>query len=191
MNDQMSTWLTRGLIALVGVVIGGAAGWILRGPGAGGDVPRMAFYQDWRLICPSDKEEKAVCGLASDIVDPRTGTKLVQVTMGTQPNKTNEEMVVSVPLTVLLPPGLGLQIGNDTKTYPYVTCIATGCVTMITMDDKLLDSFNSASSVALVVTAQNGRSVNLPMSVKGYNDARKALNNIEARRHSWWRRLWS
>jgi invasion protein IalB len=191
MNDQMRTWLTRGLFALVGVVIGLAAGWIFRGPGAGGDVPRMAFYQDWRLICPSDKEEKAACGLASDVVDPRSGAKLVQITMGTQPTQTKEEMVVSVPLTVLLPPGLGLQIGNDTKTYPYMTCIATGCVTMITMDDKLLGSLNSSSSVALVVTAQNGRTVNLPVSVKGYDDARKALNNIEARRHSWWRRLWS
>jgi hypothetical protein len=45
--------------------------------------------------------------------------------------------------------------------------------------------------MALVVTAQNGRTVSLPVSVKGYSDARKALNNIEARRHSWWRRLWS
>jgi invasion protein IalB len=191
MNDQMRTWLTRGVIALVGIVIGVAAGWILRGAGPGGDVPRMAFYQDWRMICPSDKEEKASCGLASDVLDPRTGTKLVQITIGTQSDKNIEEMVVSVPLTVLLPPGLGLQIGNDTKTYPYMTCIATGCVTMITMDDKLRTSFDTASSIALVVTAQNGRTVNLPLSVKGYADARKALNNIEGRRHSWWRRLWS
>jgi invasion protein IalB len=111
--------------------------------------------------------------------------------MGTQPNKTSEEMVVSVPLTVLIQPGIGLQVGNDTKTYPYMTCIASGCVTMITMDDKVLGSLNTASSMALVVTAQNGRTVSLPVSVKGYSDARKALNNIEARRHSWWRRLWS
>jgi invasion protein IalB len=85
----------------------------------------MAFYQDWRLICPSDKEEKAVCGMSSDVADPRTGTKLAQLSMGTQPNKTSEEMVVSVPLTVLIQPGIGLQVGNDTKTYPYMTCIAS------------------------------------------------------------------
>jgi invasion protein IalB len=129
--------------------------------------------------------------MSSDVADPRTGTKLAQLSMGTQPNKTSEEMVVSVPLTVLIQPGIGLQVGNDTKTYPYMTCIASGCVTMITMDDKVLGSLNTASSMALVVTAQNGRTVSLPVSVKGYSDARKALNNIEARRHSWWRRLWS
>jgi invasion protein IalB len=189
MNDQMRTWLSRSLFALGGLIVGAAVGWA--GHGSRGDVARMMFYQDWRLICPADAEQKGACGMTSDIVDPRSGTKLAQVSLGTQAGKANEELVVSVPLTVLIPPGVGLQIGGDTKNYPYMTCISTGCVTVIQMDDKLLSAFNSATSVALVVTAQNGRTVNLPMSVKGYSDARKALDNTEARRHSWWRRLWS
>jgi len=191
MNDQMRTWLTRVLIALVGLIAGAALGWVLRGPGAGGDTARMAFYNDWRLICPADKEQKASCGMTSDVVDPRSGTKLAQLALGSQPGKTSEELVISVPLTVLIPPGVGLQIGSDTKTYPYQTCIATGCVSVVPVDDKLLKSLDSASSLAIVVTAQNGRSVSLPVSVKGYGDARKVFNNTEAKRHSWWRRLWS
>ncbi len=191
MNDQMRTWLTRTVIALVGVIVGVALGWIARGPGTAGDTPRMAFYNDWRLICPADKDEKAACGMTSDVVDTRSGTKLAQLALGTQPGKTSEELVVSVPLTVLIPPGVGLQFGSNTKTYPYMTCVATGCVTMIKVDDDLLKSFDTASSMALVVTAQNGRTVSLNVSTKGYSDARKAFNSIEARRHSWWRRLWS
>jgi len=191
MNDQMRTWLTRGLIALGGLVVGLALGWIARGPGSGGDTSRMAFYNDWRLVCPADKEEKAACGMTADVVDPRSGTRLAQLALGSQPGKTDEELVISVPLTVLVQPGVGLQIGSDTKTYPYQTCVATGCVRIVKVDDALLKSLDGASSAALVVTAQNGRSVSLPVSVKGYSDARKAFNNIEARRHSWWRRLWS
>jgi invasion protein IalB len=191
MNDQMRTWLTRIVFALVGLIVGAAAGWIGRGPGASADNARMVFYNDWRLICPADKEQKSSCGITSEVVDPRSGTKLAQLALGAQPGKTDEELVISVPLTVLIPPGVGLQFGSNTKTYPYMTCVATGCITMIKVDDDLLKSFETASSMAIVVTAQNGRSVNLPVSVKGYNDARKAFNNIEARRHSWWRRLWS
>jgi invasion protein IalB len=191
MNDQMRTWLTRGVIALVGLIVGMGLGWIARGPGAGGDTPRMAFYSDWRLICPADKDEKAACGMTSDVVDPRSGTKLAQLALGSQPGKAGEELVVSVPLTVLIPPGVGLQIGSNTKTYSYQTCVSTGCVSVVKVDDNLLKSLDSASSLAIVVTAQNGRSVNLPVSTKGYSDARKAFNNIEAKRHSWWRRLWS
>jgi invasion protein IalB len=191
MNDQMGTWLSRGLFALAGLVLGLAFGWILRGPGSGGDTARMAFYNDWRLVCPADKEEKAACGMTSDVVDQRSGTKLAQLALGSQPGKTDEELVISVPLTVLIQPGVGLQIGSDTKTYPFQTCVATGCVSIVKADDALLKSLNGASSMALVVTAQNGRSISLPVSVKGFGDARKAFNNIEARRHSWWRRLWS
>jgi len=191
MNDQMGTWLTRGLIALGGLVVGLALGWIWHGAASGGDVARMSFYNDWRLVCPADKDEKASCGMTADLVDPRSGTKLAQLALGSQPGKTDEELVISVPLTVLIPPGVGLQIGSDTKTYPYQTCVATGCVSIVKVDDALLKSLDGASSAALVVTAQNGRSVSLPVSVKGYSDARKAFNSIEARRHSWWRRLWS
>jgi len=129
--------------------------------------------------------------MTADIIDPRSGTRLAQLALGSQPGKTDEELVISVPLTVLVQPGVGLQIGSDTKTYPYQTCVATGCVSIVKVDDALLKSLDGASSAALVVTAQNGRSVSLPVSVKGYSDARKAFNNIEARRHSWWRRLWS
>jgi invasion protein IalB len=191
MNDQMGTWLTRVLIALGGLVVGLALGWAARGPGSGGDTARMLFFNDWRMVCPADKDDKASCGMTADLVDPRSGTKLAQLALGSQPGKTEEELVISVPLTVLIPPGVGLQIGSDTKTYPYQTCVSTGCVSIVKADDALLKSLDGASSMALVVTAQNGRSVNLPVSVKGYSDARKAFNNIEARRHSWWRRLWS
>lgn len=181
----------RGSIALGGLVVGLALGWIVRGPGSGGDTARMLFFNDWRMVCPADKDDKASCGMTADVVDPRSGTKLAQFALGSQPGKTEEELVISVPLTVLIPPGVGLQIGSDTKTYPYQTCVSTGCVSIVKVDDALLKSLDGASSMALVVTAQNGRSVSLPVSVKGYSEARKVFNNIEARRHSWWRRLWS
>jgi hypothetical protein len=37
----------------------------------------------------------------------------------------------------------------------------------------------------------DGKPVGLPFSVKGFNDASAAFDTAEARRHSWWRRLWS
>lgn len=193
MTDQMRYWLTRGAIALGIFVVGGLAGWIGRGAAHQGDVSRIAFYQDWRLACPADKEAKASCELASDIVDPKSGTKLAQLMMGQDATKTDkkEVLIVTVPLTVLIAPGVGLQFGSETQTYPYVTCVPSGCIAMVPVDDKLLASLASAKSMSLVVAAENGRTVPLPVSVQGYADAIKALNQTEARRHSWWRRLWS
>ncbi len=192
MTDQTRHWLTRGAIALGVLIVGLAVGWIGRGAHDNVGVPRIAFYQDWRLACPADKDQKASCQLATDVADPRSGTRLAQLAIGRQADKNGDVvMVVTVPLTVLIPPGVGLQFGASTQTYPYMTCVAAGCVAMVPVDDKLRASMGGAQTMGLVVTAQNGRTVNLPISVQGYGDASKALQDTEAKRHSWWRRLWS
>jgi invasion protein IalB len=59
------------------------------------------------------------------------------------------------------------------------------------LDDKTLDELRDAQTMNLVVTAENGRSISLPVSIQGYKAATSTMNWSEARRHSWWRRLWS
>lgn len=186
----MRTWLMRVVIALVFLVLGAVLGWMLRGPGLGSDVGRIMVYQDWRLACPKDQDDKASCQLATEFVDQKSGTPLAQVALGRSSGK--PEMTIRVPLTVLIPAGVGLQFGSDTKTYQYATCAPLGCFAFVPVDDKLLDQFKSASTVSIVVTvSQNGKSAALPISLHGYSEGMKAFNTIEAKRHSWWRRLWS
>lgn len=190
MNDQMRTWLTRGGYALGVFVLGALIGWMLRGHH--NDAARIVFYKDWRVACPADDDAKASCALATDISDPKSGQRLAQVTMGFEAAKPDQHMfVVNVPLTVLIEPGLGLQIGSDTQTYKYATCVPNGCMATIPVDEKMSASLDGASSVGIVVMAQSGRSFTLPVSVQGYKAALEAMNSTEARRHSWWRRLFS
>ena len=190
MTNSMSTWLTRGAIALGFLVLGLAAGWILRGPGLESDVGRIMVYQDWRLACPKDSQAKASCQLATEFVDQKSGTPLAQLALERLDGK--RTMSIRVPLTVLIPAGVGLQFGSDTKTYQYATCSPIGCFAFVPVDDKLMDTLNGATSISVVVTvSQNNKSAALPLSTRGYAEASKALNTIEARRHSWWRRLWS
>jgi invasion protein IalB len=190
MTNSMSTWLARAAIALGFLALGVIVGWVLRGPGLDSNVGRIMVYQDWRLACPKDSDAKASCQLATEFVDQRSGTPLAQLALERLDGK--QTMSIRVPLTVLIPAGVGLQFGSDTKTYQYATCSPTGCFTFVPVDDKLMDALNGASSISVVVTvSQNGKSAALPMSTRGYAEASKALNTIEARRHSWWRRLWS
>lgn len=189
MNDQMKALLPRIAMGLGVFIVGALVGWFVRGSGGDG-AASIRVYDDWRVICPSDKDKdaKASCQLTSELVDPKSGTQLSQFAIGTEDGK--QTLVVRVPLTVLLPAGVGIQFGSDTQTFQYATCAASGCLAFVPFDEKLRSSFETAKSISVVVTAsQNGKSVSLPMSVKGYAEATKALNNSEARRHSWWRRL--
>ena len=194
--DQTGRQLTLAAIGLGLFVVGALVGWIGHGASGRSDgVSRISFYDDWRLACPSDKdvkEKKATCELATDAVDTRSGTKLAQITIGRQEGKVDSRvMIVTVPLTVLIPAGVGLQVGTNTQIYQYVTCVPAGCVATVPVDDKLIDSLSATQSLALVVQAQNGKSVSLPVSIKGFSAASNTLKDIEARRASWWRRMWS
>jgi len=187
MNDQMKALLPRIAMGLGVFIVGALVGWFVRGSGGDG-AASIRVYDDWRVVCPADKTTKVSCQLTSELVDPKSGVLLARLAIGNEDGK--ETLAVRVPLTVLIPAGVGVQFGSETQTFQYATCAAEGCLAFVPMDDKLRSSFDGAKSLSVLVTAsQNGKSVALPMSVKGFADAEKAYKNSEARRNSWWRKL--
>ena len=100
-------------------------------------------------------------------------------------------LAVNVPLNVLLEPGIGLKFGNDNKTYPFKTCLEGGCVAMVPVDEQLEKTIAGTSDAAISVARLDGKTVQLPFSTKGFADARKAYKSFDAKRSSWWWRLWS
>src|SRR6202000_2684049 len=159
MNDQMRTWLRRGAFALGGFVLGGIVGWAMHGS-SGPTVSRISFYKDWRLACPADDDKKASCALATDVSDPKSGTRLAQITMGVDAASKRQDqhvMVVTVPRPVRIARGVGVQIGTDAPTtVAYATCLPSGCVATLPVTDALADKLQAAASVGLAVTAGSG-----------------------------------
>lgn len=177
------------------VIVGALAGWIGRGVIAGpADVPTMQVYQDWRLICPARKEKDAHCRITQDVVDSNSGQAVASLSIVSEVNKdkkTTKVMVVNVPLGVAIEPGLGLKVGGETKTAAYRTCLDGGCVAVLPDDEALEKSIANTSDASLNVGRLDGKTVSLPFSTKGFADARKAYKTFEAKRSSWFWRLWS
>ena len=48
-----------------------------------------------------------------------------------------------------------------------------------------------AQQARIEVVQPDGKVVDLPFSMKGYVETYKAFLSNEAKRNSWWRRLWS
>jgi invasion protein IalB len=177
------------------LIVGALLGWIGRGVLAGpADVPTMTVYDDWRLICPALKDKDVNCRMTQEITDPKSGQPLASLVLLKEVDKDKKEspvLAVSVPLNVLLEPGLGLKLGNDVKMYQYKTCLEGGCITTIPYDESLEKLVASSSDAAITVAGLDGKSVQLPFSTKGFVEARKAYKNFDAKRSSWWWRLWS
>jgi len=179
-------------VLLVGLLLG----WIGRGALAGpADVPTMMVYDDWRLICPARKDKDANCRMSQDIVDSKAGQSIASLVLLKELSKDKKTestvLAVNVPLNVLLDPGIGLKFGNDNKTYPFKTCLEGGCVAMVPVDDQLEKTIAGTSDAAISVARLDGKTVQLPFSTKGFAEARKAYKSFDAKRSSWWWRLWS
>ena len=176
-------------------IIGALLGWIGRGVLFGQpDVPSVLVYQDWRLICPARKEKDANCRMTQDIVDSKSGQAIASLVLFKEVGKDKKEstvLAVNVPLGILLEPGVGLKFGNDLKTYAYKTCLEGGCLAVVPVDAALEKSITGTDDAALNVARLDGKTVQLPFSTKGFADARKAYKNFDAKRSSWWWRLWS
>jgi invasion protein IalB len=180
------------------ILVGALIGWISRGALAGPeDVPTMTVYQDWRLTCPSTKEKDATCRLSQDVVDSQSGQSIASLVYfkDVPKDKTKESsmvLAVTVPLGVLLEPGVGMKLGaDDMKVYQYKTCTQSGCIAVIPVNDDMLKTIKNAQVAELAVVGRDGKAVPLPFSIKGFTDAYDSYSNSEARHSSWWWRLWS
>jgi len=193
--DGMPPVATTAAIAAGVFVVAALLGWIGRGVLAGPpDVLTITAYDDWRLLCPSSKEKDATCRMTQDIIDTKSGQSIASLVVAKEIGKDKSEstvLAVSVPLNVLLEPGVGLKFGNEVKTYQYKTCTEGGCIAIVPYDDALQASIEKGGDAAINVARLDGKTIELPFSTKGFTDARRAFVHFDAKRSSWWWRLWS
>ena len=189
--DETSRGVMRFVLPLALFIVGGLAGWFGHSlASTPPNVPSIAMYQDWRLMCPSPSNATASCAMVQDVVDAQRGAEIAHLALGK--TKTGLEMIVTMPYDVLLAPGMGISVGRDAvRVYPYQTCNGVGCIATIPVDDKLLASLRSADQARILFAMLNNKPIGLPFSLKGFDEANDAFSNNEARRSSWWGRLWS
>lgn len=167
------------------------AGWIARGlvnPVAEG--ASIVVFGDWRVTCPARAQADKNCNASQDLIDPKTGSSVVRVTVSA--DEKDPSIDVLVPHNVLLPKGLGLKIGSsEFKPYPYRTCNDAGCVTTIRPAADLYRSVLRSHEIDISFADLSGRPIVRKMSDTGYSQAVSAMRDAESKRHSWIRRvLW-
>jgi invasion protein IalB len=187
------------------LIIGGAAlliglllGWMVRGVATYNvHQASIATYDDWRVACPaaeSTPETKdAHCELSTDVVDKSQGSPNAVARATITIDKDGKQMIGFVlPFGVALEAGMGLKVGKDpVSVIQYRTCNSIGCIATAPFDDKLAASLKSSQDASVMFAGLDAKAVTVPMSFKGYDKSLSAWKNLEARRNSWFWRLWS
>ncbi len=187
----MNKLTERLVLGAVALVIGLVIGWAVRGVATyNANSQTVSSYQDWRTACPPASLKDQKCQMIQDVLDGKTGTTVAQIAIGTDGGK--DEMVATLPLGLALEPGVGLILGTDpVRVFPYRTCSQTGCIAVLVLDDKASASLKSSKDGRVLVAGLDGKPVAIPLSLKGYGDAMSAWRSNEAKRGSWFWRLWS
>ena len=182
----------RQLVGLgIALVVGLLLGWMVRGVATYNSAATVVTpYSDWRTACPPATEKDASCEVMQDIVDGKTKSEVARVAMLKEKGKL--EFGVTMPFDVLLEPGIGIAVGtNPVQVFPYRTCNTVGCLAIVPIDDKLAGQLKGAKDARLLLAGLDGKPVALPLSLKGYDDANRAFQSAQAKRTSWFWRLWS
>jgi len=188
------TNLTQKLvIGAVTLVVGLLLGWAGRGvAGYNSSTQSMTSYDSWRVACPAATQKDVSCEMVQDVLDSQTRSEVARIAIGKAPGG-KPTIDVTMPLGVALEPGLGLVLGTEPmRTAKYRTCTKQGCIVDITIDDKLQASLDAGKDGRLLFAGANdNKPIAIPLSLKGYGAAKSAYNRDEAKRSSWFWRMWS
>ena len=133
--------------------------------------------------------------MVQDIQDSQSHSDVVRIVIGKPPTG-KLTLDITMPLGVALEPGIGIRFGTDAKeplrTEKYRTCTQQGCIVDIVIDDKLQAKLNEGKDGQLLLAgATDGKPIAIPISLKGYAAAKRAFETGEAKRSSWFWRMWS
>lgn len=176
-----------GIALVIGLVLGWAGHGLL---GYGKTTETITSYDDWRVSCPASTVAAQHCTIEQDTVDTKTRQPVARIAILTDKDKLS--LVATVPLGVSLPAGAGFAFGSDAvKTMPYRVCAATGCIAEVALDDKLQAGFDAGKDGHMTFTfpQANAKPVQVPVSLKGFATAERAYRNAEAKRSSWFWRM--
>lgn len=188
MKNLTERLVVGGVALLVGLLLG----WMVRGVATyKTNSAVLSAYDEWRVTCPAATVAEGSCELSSEIMDKSQPQPVARVTITTDPQG-NQIVGFHMPLGVALEAGMGLTIGKDpVKVFPYRTCNAVGCLATAPFDDKMAAALKGATEARLMFATLEGKPIAVEMTFKGYDAAVRAWRSGDAKRKSWFWRLWS
>jgi invasion protein IalB len=182
--------IERLVVGGVALVAGLAIGWGVHGvTGYNAATETVTNYQDWRTACPPASLTAQNCEIVEDVLDSKTRSEVARVAIAKDNGKT--VIGITLPLDVALEPGMGLALGsNPVQVIPYRTCNTVGCIAEVPLDDKLQAALDTGKDGRVLFAGLDNKPVAIPLSMKGYSDAQKAYRSAEAKRSSWFWRMW-
>lgn len=177
-NETKGRLLGRGLMATLSatLLMGTAASGVHaqekqkeKAPAAAAADPNSS---PWIKICnPDEPAEKNQCLVTQELRDGNSKQLVAAASIRTTAGE-KMMLILSVPIGVLLPAGLRVQI-DDAKpvAVAYTICFPTSCVARMEIDDAFIGKLKAGSKMVVSVLDAEQKAVGFPLTLSGFTKA--------------------
>ena len=134
-------------------------------------------FEDWTLRCrPASETQLRNCFILQNVVAEDSGKPVLQVVARKYGPEKVLGAVISVPVGVRLPPGLGIQVDERAlRVFPFEICDSRSCEVRAVLDADLLQDFKAGLTGHVKVQDADGQEMIVRFSLKGFSAALQAL----------------
>ena len=136
-----------------------------------------ATHGAWSIVCdtpPGASDEQ--CVLMQNVVAADREEFGISVVVLKTADQKAQILRVLVPLGVLLPNGLGLNIdGNDIGRAYFVRCFTDGCYAEVILEDSLIKSLSEGKTATFYVFQTPEEGIGISVDLNGFAEGYKAL----------------
>ncbi|QGM21211.1 invasion associated locus B family protein [Spiribacter sp. 2438] len=151
-------------------------------PGAAPEAEIRAEHQDWVVRCQPAPEDAfgagESCEMYQQVSEQETGQTVLETVIGFPPGADQPVALFNLPLGMLLPPGVQLQVNdNEPIRFAVQLCVQSGCRADIVLEPELVEQMRAGSQATLTIADPQGQGVELPLSLMGFS---ASLDDVEA-----------
>ena len=130
-------------------------------------------FKDWIKECEKMKgpegKEIELCQISQTLVNKEINQPMLKVAAGYVPGKKDAVMIITLPLGVILPPGVQLTVGEGKAArVPVTTCLPQGCQAGAQLDKEFTERLKKGSKLIVTFIGPDGKQVNAPISLSGF-----------------------
>jgi len=130
-------------------------------------------FDDWVVACATPKDApKKLCQAVQTLSNKENGKRVMQIMVGYPEAGAEPVAIFVLPLGYLLQAGGRFELdGKEVGVLGAERCVQTGCIVPLKLDKDMLAKFKAGTSGKIVVTIAKDRTMDLPVSLKGFTSA--------------------
>lgn len=135
-------------------------------------------FNDWTIHCDAQASQQIVSGclMIQNVINKENNQPMMVVQIGFVPDASEPAVVITLPLGVLLPAGVAVQVDqNEAIRLPYSWCFPDGCRVRMLLDESQLALFRAGNGGTVTFQQASGQVGSLPFSLSGFTKALASL----------------